>query len=131
MIDLASGTLFFDDGTEVDPRVERPHFLTSKLELPETSDEKSAPPWTIYTLAPRLLDGIHYGSRLSFKDDALELLAIWNADIEEAKRAERHDVWMMKNFGAATAIHPWGKVEAITEPSGTSGGASIILFSYL
>lgn len=127
MIDLASGTLFFDDGTEVDPRVERQHFLTSKLELPETPDETSAPPWTIYTLPPRLIDGIHYGSRLSFKDDGLELLAIWNTDIEEAKRAERHDVWMLKTFGESIAIHGWGKVEALTEP----GGANIILFSYL
>ncbi|MEO7112818.1 MAG: hypothetical protein ABI183_20410 [Polyangiaceae bacterium] len=127
MIDLASGTLFFDDGTEVDPRIERKHFLTAKLELPETPDETSAPPWSIYTLGPRLLDGIHFASRLSFKDDALELLAIWNVDVEEAKRTERHEVWMLKVFGESTAIHGWGKVEAVTEPS----GGNIILFSYM
>jgi hypothetical protein len=127
MLDLNNGTLFFDDGTEVNPSIDRDKFLTSPLEAPTKPDENSAPPWHIYTLRPRLLDGINFASRLSFRDDALELLAIWNVDVEEAKRADRHDVWLLRQAGQSTYVHDWGKVEAVTEP----GGANIILFSYL
>ena len=127
MLDLNNGTLFFDDGTEVNPEIDRAKFLTSPLELPSKPDEKSAPPWFIYTLPPRLLDGIHFAARLSFKGDALELLAIWNVDVPEEKRADRHEVWLLRQAGQSTYVHDWGKVEAVTEP----GGTSIILFSYL
>ena len=128
MIDLASGTLFFDDATEVDPRITRPKFLTSPLELPTTPDATSAGPWSIYTLAPRLLDGIKFASRLSFNGDALELLALWNVEVEEAARLERHDVWLMKQLGEGPYVFGWGKVESLTEPN---GGGNIILFSYM
>ncbi len=127
MIDLNNGTLFFDDGTEINPSIDRNKFLTSPLEHPIETEEKSELPWTIYTFAPRVLDGIHFASRLSFKDDVLELLAIWNVDVEEAKRAERHDVWLMTQFGQSSYVHDWGKVEAKTEP----GGGNVILFEYL
>jgi hypothetical protein len=128
MIDLASGTLFFDDDSEVDPRITRPKFLTSPHEVPTKPDEESAPPWSIYTLAPRMLDGHKFASRLSFNGDALELLAIWNVEVEEAARLERHDVWMQLQFGEGPFVFPWGKVESLTEPN---GGGSIILFSYM
>jgi hypothetical protein len=127
MIDLNNGTLFFDDGTEINPSIDRNKFLTSRLEHPIEPDEKSAPPWMIYTFGPRVLDGIHFASRLSFKDDVLELLAIWDVDVEEAKRAERHDVWLMIQFGQSSCVHDWGKVEAVTEPD----GGNVILFEYL
>jgi hypothetical protein len=128
MIDRDSGTLFFDDGTEVDPRIARPKFLTSPLELPTTPDAQSAPPWSIYTLAPRMLDGHKFASRLSFNGDVLELLAIWNVEVEEAARLERHDVWIQLQFGDGSLVFPWGKVDSLTEPN---GGGSIILFSYI
>ena len=127
MIDVASGTLFFDDGTEVDPRILRPQFLSSPLELPSVPDEKSAPPWTIYTLMPRLLDGTKFASRLSFHDDTLRLLAIWDVEVDEEKRLERHDAWLLKVIGETSHVYAWGKVESVTEPN----GSHIVLFSYL
>ena len=126
MIDLNNGTLFFDDGTEINPSIDRNKFLASPLEVPIQPEEKSAPPWTIYTFAPRLIDGIKFASRLSFKDDALELLAIWNVEVEEAQRPDRHDVWLLKQAGQSSYVKDWGKLESITEP----GGGNIILFSY-
>ncbi|MEO8874706.1 MAG: hypothetical protein ABI461_03885 [Polyangiaceae bacterium] len=126
MIDLASGTLFFDDGTEVDPRILRAQFLSSPLEVPQTPDAISAPPWSIYTLAPRLLDGVKFASRLSFEEERLRMLAIWDVEVAEAARMERHDVWMLKALGESSTLREWGKIEAVTEP----GGANIVLFSY-
>lgn len=127
MIDQATGTLFFDDGTEVDPRISREKFLVSPLELPATPDATSAPPWSIYTLPPRLLDGTKFASRLSFHGEALRLLAIWDVEIAEDQRLERHDAWLMKVLGETSKIFDWGKVDSVTEPN----GAHIVLFSYL
>ena len=127
MIDVASGTLFFDDGTEVDPRILKTKFLASPLELPSMPDMESVPPWTVYTLAPRLLDGTKFASRLSFQDEALRLLAIWDVEIDEAKRLERHDAWLLKQIGETSHVYDWGKVESVTEPN----GSHIVLFSYL
>ncbi|HEX7667017.1 MAG TPA: hypothetical protein VF407_20950 [Polyangiaceae bacterium] len=127
MIDQASGTLFFDDGTEVDPRILRPAFLASPLEKPTAPDAQSAPPWEIYTLAPRLLDGAPYASRLSFHGDGLRLLAIWNTALDEAHRMHAHETWLLKTIGETAKVFDWGKVDAVTEP----GGTNIVLFSYL
>lgn len=127
MIDQASGTLFFDDGTEVDPRILRPRFLASPLELPSAPDAKSVPPWSIYTLAPRVLDGTKFASRLSFHEDALRLLAIWDVEAAEDERDDRHDKWLLKTIGGTSKIFSWGKVESKTEPD----GSHVVLFSYL
>lgn len=127
MIDTVSGTLFFDDGTEVDPRVARANFLSSPLERPTAPDATSAPPWEIYTLAPRLLDGAKYASRLSFHGDALRLLAIWNTEVDEAHRLHAHEAWLQTQLGGTSQIFDWGKVDAVTEPN----GAHVVLFSYL
>ncbi len=127
MIDRASGTLFFDDGTEVDPRLLRAKFLSSPLERPTAPDAQSAPPWEIYTLAPRLLDGAQYASRLSFHGEGLRLLAIWNTEVDEAHRLHAHEAWLLKQLGETSKIFDWGKVDAVTEPN----GANIVLFSYL
>ncbi len=127
MIDHASGTLFFDDGTEVDPRVSRANFLSSPLERPTEPDETSAPPWEIYTLSPRLLDGATYASRLSFHGDTLRLLAIWNTECDEAHRLHVHEAWLETQLGGTSQIFDWGKVDTATEPN----GAHIVLFSYL
>ncbi|MGH7284215.1 MAG: hypothetical protein ACRELY_22035 [Polyangiaceae bacterium] len=127
MIDEASGTLFFDDGTEVDPRILRPKFLASPLELPSEPDVKSVAPWSIYALAPRVLDGTRFASRLSFHEDSLRMLAIWDVEVAEDERLDRHDKWLMKTIGETSKIFPWGKVESKTEPD----GSHVVLLSYL
>lgn len=122
MIDVATGTIRFDDGAAVGKETTRDELLASALGPTPEPKNSSSGPWSSVRLTPRAMDGIAFlfGAELSFYEQMLARISLWqidpresaswddwSMDIERARQA-RNEAWLESVLGPPHESFPVG-----------------------